>query len=422
MNRLQVWMVWRYLRERRRFLNPNIVLAVLGIALGVAALMISMAVVSGYETTLKTTLINMEGHLMIVRRGGFDDPNDERATLEKIKSVLPTFKAATPFLMVEGLMVHKRKLSGIMLEGVDPRSMSKVVMLERRIVRGRFDLYGENAQGESCREQGCAIPAAIVGKGIARKFQLKIGEVFRLVIPVSRENSIDSFRPKAQKFVVKGVLDLGRSDFDERYIVTDLKSAQSFGEMPGKISGWRFRLGRAKDALAAKTHLEDDLGPNYWVRSWRDPNRNLFEAVRYEKAVIFIIVLLMEIAAAFNVASTLYLIVVRRYSQISILRAMGVSEKFVRRLFSTQGLGIGAAGSLLGVLLGWIGCQIFLKLESVYGLFPGKVYKLDHVNLEIRKSDMLVILAVTVIICYLATLAPARRGAKLNPVEGLRYE
>jgi len=130
----------------------------------------------------------------------------------------------------------------------------------------------------------------------------------------------------------------------------------------------------------------------------------------------------MVVAAAFNVASTLYLIVVRRYSQISILLAMGVRKRFIRLLFSIQGLVIGAAGTLCGLLLGWIGCRIFLWLETMYGLFPGEVYKLDHVDLEIRFADIGSILVVTLGICYLATLAPARRGAKLTPVEGLRYE
>ncbi len=408
-------MVWRYLREGRRFLNPNIILAVTGIALGVAALMISMAVVSGYETTLRDTLVDMEGHLMIVRRGGFARPSQERQVLKKIKSYLPAYKASTPFLMVEGLIVHNKKLSGILLEGVDPKTSAKVIAIQKRIIRGRFDLADEQVNGKR-------IPAAIIGKGIARKFALKFGEIFNLVVPISTGYGTASFTPKVQKFVVRGVLGLGRSDFDDRYIVTDLRSAQNFSDMPGRISGWRIRLAHARDAIPAATALEDQLGPNYWVRSWRDPNRNLFEAVQYEKVVIFIIVLLMEIAAAFNVASTLYLTVVRRYSQMSILRAMGVSKKFVRQLFTTQGLVIGAAGSAFGVLLGWIGCRIFLKLETVYGLFPGKVYKLDHVVLQIRKTDMAVILLVTLVICYVATLAPARRGAKLNPVEGLRYE
>lgn len=432
MRRLQVWMIWRYLREGRRFLSPNILLAVTGIALGVAALMISMAVVSGYQTTLRNTLIDMEGDLMIVRRGGFEHVNHERAVLKRIKSTLPTFKASTPFLVVEGLVVHNKKLSGVMLEGVDESTMNKVIGIQKRIVRGRFDLQGERLSqngagtagnaGEGSVSDGEVIPAAIIGRGIARKFDLKVGQVFNLVVPISSRDNIGSFTPKVQKFVVRGVLDLGRADFDDRYIVTDLKSAQDFGVMPGRISGWRIRLAHAREAIPAEVRLNDKLGPNYWVRSWRDPNRNLFEAVQYEKAVIFIIVLLMEIAAAFNVASTLYLIVVRRYAQISILRAMGVSKKFIRRLFSVQGLFIGVVGCALGVFVGWIGCQIFLKLESVYGLFPGKVYKLNHVVLQIRKTDMAVILIVTLVICYLATLAPARRGAKLNPVEGLRYE
>jgi lipoprotein-releasing system permease protein len=168
--------------------------------------------------------------------------------------------------------------------------------------------------------------------------------------------------------------------------------------------------------------LEHQLGLGFWARSWLETNRNLFQAVKYERIVIFIVVLILVIAAAFNVSSALFLNVVRRYSQIAIMKAMGVRKQFIRRLFTAQGLFVGFIGAVLGILLGLGGCAVFLWAEKKWGLFPGEVYKLDFVQLEVRALDMFLIVLCTMFVCFLATLAPARRGAELQPVEGLRYE
>jgi len=130
----------------------------------------------------------------------------------------------------------------------------------------------------------------------------------------------------------------------------------------------------------------------------------------------------MLVAAAFNVASTLYLSVVKRYAQISLLKAIGADSRFIRQLFTSQGLLVGALGAALGIVWGWLGCRVFLWAERKWGLFPGEVYKLDYVKVEMRPLDIAIILGATILICFVATLAPARRGAKLQPVEGLRYE
>lgn len=406
---LKYWMVLRYLKDGKKYLSLTFVLSVIGVALGVAALVISMAVVSGYETTLRRTVISLQGHMMVMQHGGVE--GDLTESENKIKTVLPEAEQMSRFVIVDGLIAHNKKLSGVLIEGVDESTVSKVLNLQAAITGGAVDLRPENG-----------LPGTLIGKGIAQKFSLKIGDEFKLVIPVSRSKTTEGFKPKMQKFIVRGVLDLGRADFDSRYIITDLVSAQNFGEVQGRISGWRLKLSDYRLAEEGVRRIEEQLKFPYWARSWRDVNRNLFQAVQYERAVIFIIVLLMVVAAAFNVASTLFLSVVRRYSQISILKAMGVTNQFVRELFTRQGLIIGFLGAALGLIMGWGGCRIFLWVERRWSIFPGEVYKLDHVDVEIRLLDVALIILSTMVICYVATLAPARRGAKLLPVEGLKYE
>jgi lipoprotein-releasing system permease protein len=434
---LKFWMVWRYLKEGKKYLSLTFVLSVFGVALGVAALVISMAVVSGYENTLRESVVNLQGHVMVMQHGGIEEGLEEAEN--RIREVVPETQKISRFVIIEGLIAHKKKLNGILLEGLDPKTVFDVTALQKALIAGQIDLaptsvqkpgsihsptssVGSDRSEPADLNSGEILPSAVIGKGIAQKFSLSVGDEFRLVIPISRSKSTEGFRPKAQKFIVRGVVDLGRADYDARYVITDLASAQSFGEVGSRISGWRLMLSDYALADKAVQRIEEQLKFPYWARSWRDVNRNLFQAVQYERAVIFIIVMLMVVAAAFNVASTLFLSVVRRYQQISILKAMGVSNQFVRELFTRQGLIIGFLGVFFGVLMGWGGCQVFLWVQKRWSIFPGEVYKLDHVDLSIRAVDIAVILASTLLICYVSTLAPARRGAKLQPVEGLKYE
>lgn len=410
---IKFWMVLRYLKDGKKYLNLSFVLSVVGVALGVASLVIAMAVVSGYETTLRDSVVNIQGHVVVVRRGGLSEGREQiEAQMRKASKPL---KGLTPFAVVEGLIVHNKKLAGVVLEGFESQTVGDVLSLEKVLTEGQV-FWKSNS------ESSAGVPAALIGKGIANRFGLKTGDEFKLVVPVSSGAVVDGFKPKMQRFKVSGVLDLGRTDYDERYIVTDIATTQKFGEMGEKITGWRMKLDHHDLADEVVAQLKAELGDFFWIRSWKAANQNLFQAVKYERVVIFVIVLLMVIAAAFNVASTLYLSVVKRYAQISLLKAIGVDSRFIRQLFTSQGIVVGVLGAALGMIWGWLGCRVFLWAEKKWGLFPGEVYKLDHVNLEMRTFDILAILGATLLICYLATLAPARRGAKLRPVEGLRYE
>ncbi len=402
----QYWMVLKYLREGRRYLSLNFVLSVIGMALGVAALVISMAIVSGYETTLKRTLIDSFGHLVLVRRG--EPFTIEKDFEQKLRAQAPSIQAMTPFLLVEAIAAKKGHIAGVFLEGMDAETHRSVLSLEKHVTAGNAEVSGATV---------------LMGKELRKNLGLEVGDTFKVVIPVSANASGDRFRPRAMTFTLGGVLDLGRHDFDERYIVVDMGSLQKLIQIENKVTGLRIRLkGDPDQADAVGTALMEKLGYPYWIRSWRDSNRNLFEAIQYEKPVIFVIVSLIVLAAAFNIASSLYVSVLRRYRDISVLKTLGADPKFIRRLFTRQGLIVGAAGAALGVGFGLLFCQVLTFIQSYVNIFPGEVYRIDHVRLEVRWLDLLIIFLVSLVICYISTLSPARKGSKLTTVEGLRYE
>ncbi len=406
--KLRLWMVLRYLRNDRRG-RQTLLLSVLGMSFGVAALVLSMAIVSGYESTLKKSVIDSFGHMVILRKGaGFRAPQEFE---NELRSTVTNIESMTPFLLLEAIMAHNKELGGVVVEGIDLTTYSKVIDLQKHLIDGDFEL--------GLRDK---IPLAIVGKGIQKKFRLKIGDQFRVVLPISAHTGGSQFRSRLQKFVLAGVVDLGRHDFDERYVLTDIDSAQKFADVGSRVSGFRVRLDSADMAETAKSLVEEKFGYPYVARSWFDSNKNIFLAAKYEKVVIFFIVLLMVVAASFNISSSLFVSVLRRYHDISILKAMGASRRFIYWMFAVQGLVIGVLGAFGGIGLGYAICEFFMWVQTKFPLFPAEIYRIDRVNVEIRGADLVLIVVCSMIICFLSSLMPARRGADLYPVEGLRYE
>jgi lipoprotein-releasing system permease protein len=402
-----MWLAWRYLRTGKGLMNLSTRLSMIGLVAGVGSLVIAMAVISGYESTLKRTLIDATSHLVVARTSG-QETRDEFKDL--LKSAGP-FTAFTPFVFLEAVLAHAGKLSGVLVEGVEEATVRQVLRIEARVKAGEFSFAP--IQGAS---------AALIGKGLARKHGLKVGDRFKVVLPVSQEFDRGNVRPRISQFYVSAILDLGRHDFDERYVLTDLKTAQDFAMIGDRVSGYRFRYKDDATPLKIARDLERDFRPRYSVTTWYDINENLFRAVDLEKPVIFFVLLVIVIAAAFNVTSTLFVSVIRRFRDISILKSMGARRRVIIQLFTAQGLLLGFFGSLFGLAFGLLGCGIFTWAQNRWGLFPGEVYKIDHVFLEIRTADLGAILVTTWLICLIATWAPARRGATLPPVEGLRYE
>ena len=260
----------------------------------------------------------------------------------------------------------------------------------------------------------------MVGKELAKKFLLEVGSIFQAVIPRASANSATAFSPRSQKYRVSGILDLGKYDFNERTIVVTARSAQDLAGIGRAYSGLRIKISNPEDARKESFKLTSAFGAPYWTKDWLEVSKNFFSAIELEKIVIFIVMLSIIVVASFNVASSLFVNVMRRFADISILRTLGATQKFIIRLFVAQGLLVGFVGCIVGMALG-VGLALIVA-KSAWVYVPAEIYKFDHLPVEFRLQDMGLIMGSSLLICFLATLDPARRGARMNPVEGLRYE
>ncbi|NCN95746.1 MAG: hypothetical protein GW917_03400, partial [Bdellovibrionales bacterium] len=297
---------WWYLAKAIRsksFFDLTTVLSIVGLTLGVASLVVSMAVFSGYVQTLKSSVQNLFGHIVIFNRG----MGPSSAFEEKMRSSKVPIQARTSFLSVESVLAHKGAMSGVMIEGVDTSTLESVISIRGHLIEGEFLLSPDE-------------PLAVIGKGVATKFGLKVGDQFRVVTPQSVGLDALQLKPKVLKMTVSGILNFGRYDFDSRYILTNIKVAQDYNGRGKQISGMRVRIDDPEEAEAMARVLAAELGDRFWVRDWSEINKTLFEAVGLEKAVIFFLLLILILVACFNLSSQLIVGVVRRYQDIAILK------------------------------------------------------------------------------------------------------
>lgn len=402
------WITLRFILSRNQALSLPSILSLLGMAVGVACLTAAMGVVSGFEATLARTITDVYGHVLIINRS--TSVQNIETIVDRIQKAVPQVETYTPFINVEGVIAHNAELSGIVLQGLDPQTVERVLNLKSRVIRGAFNLKKD---GE--------LPRALIGKGLEKRFKIKIGDTFQVVLPSSNSSST-TFSPRVQKFILSGVLDLGKNEYDERFIVTSLKSAQAFLGVGEAFSGIRVKLKDRDYAPTASLALARELGNSYWINDWTEVNKNLFEAVQLERIVIFFIILIMVVAAAFNISSQLFVGVLQRFTDISILKAIGATPGDIRWIFTLNGLFFGLVGTIAGVILGLIFCGIFILAQKFFVIMPVDVYKIDSIGVDIRMIDLAAIVGSAMLICLVSSLMPAIRGSKLNPVEGLRYE
>jgi lipoprotein-releasing system permease protein len=384
-------------------------LALFGLILGVASLVVSMAVMSGFETTLQKAMTDVSGYVQVVKRSRF--PDDWRELEERIRKTDSKLVSAARFVYVEGIMAHNGQISGVLLEGIDKDRVNQTLNLNSRVKEGSADL-----------SEASDVPLALIGSGLAKKMNLKIGDQFRVVLPIADASDPSSFNRKVGTFKLQGVIELGKFEWNERFIMIDLKVAQEVAAIGDRYTGMMLKFDDAAYAREAGYRISQALGAPYWVRDWRDSNENLFDAVAVERPVIFLVVSIIIFVAAFNISSSLFVNVMQRFKDIAILKTVGVSRKDVIKIFAAQGLILGGAGLLIGFILGLILCVLFNWAQGRLGLISGAVYRVDSIQVSIRFVDTVAICIATMLICFIATLAPARRGADLNPMEGLRNE
>lgn len=402
-----LWVAMKTLRSSQKKTGIASWFSFFGLILGVASMMVAMAVISGFETTLKEAIIDVRGHLIIFKQGrSLEEPKQFEA---RLKAISDEVTATIPFVITEAVAAHKGRLQGVVIQGVEAGAAYNELGIRKRLIEGKFEFPRD--------EDGMGV---VVGKGFSQNFKLKVGDVFRMVLPIANDLNPVDFKRKMGKFRVTGIVDLGKHQYNERYLITDLKIAQDFAMLGGKYLGLMVKVKNSDQARAIGLKIGAELGPRYWVQDWEEDN--LFEAVKIEKPILFMVLLIMVIVAALNISSTLFINVVQRYADIGVMKAMGATQKWIMRIFFSQGLLIGILGNLLGFLLGLIFCGIFILLQKSFGVIDGSVYNVDSISIQIRFLDLFSIFMFTMLICFLSTLAPAWRGAELKPVEGLRYE
>lgn len=406
--KVDFWIAWRLLRSGKSWSGGSILLSFVGLILGVASLVVSMSVISGFEQTLQQSISDVTGHVVVARRGR---AVEDAAELEaRLRSAEPDTRAVVRFMRLEALLTKAGRVHGVIIQGVDPDGRDEVLNLSPRLLSGALDVPSDPAA-----------PRAWIGKGLATQFGLSVGDDFRVVMPVADSVDPERFQRRVAAFRVAGVMDLGKFEWNERYVLTDLDPVVHLADVAERPQGLMLRFSSPEAARGAGFRLAQLLGPGYYVSDWREINEHLFEAIRLEKPVIFFVVFIIVVVAAFNIASTLFVNVLRRTPEFGLLRALGLSRASVLRIVSFQGLIIGALGCVLGIGVGLLLCWGFGWLQTTLGVIEGSVYKLEGIRVQIRWTDLAAVVVSTLSICVVASLAPARRAGRLSPVEGLRH-
>lgn len=405
----------RYLtsRNKRTFISVISLMSVLGVAIGVAALVIVMSVYNGVTQEMREKILGANPHIMIMStQAGAFGPEAAKGrgdVIERIRET-PGVVSATPFLYAEVLLSTPQGATGLVVRGIDPELAAESMPMLRHLESGSVD--------NLAREEGPS--GMLVGHDLARRFHLSVGSRVNLMSPAGQRTTA-GFVPKLRSFRVEGIFKSGMSDFDSRLAYVPIAAAQDLMGYPdGHISGVEAFVEDPYKARDIASGMAASLGAPFYARNWIDMNANLFAALQLERFGMFIVLLMVILVGSFSIITSLVMLVMEKTKDIAILMSMGATGAGVRRIFMLQGAIIGAVGTGIGYVLGIV-LALLLKKYQFIELPPG-VYMMDTLPVIIEPLDLLIIGAVSMLMCFVATIYPARQASRLVPAEALRYE
>ncbi len=409
----------RYLKAKRKSTFVSIItfISTAGVTLGVMALIVVLAVMTGFERDLKEKILGTNAHLVVIRSGA---PMDNyRPMMERLQQ-LPGVQAATPFIYNQVMLSTGRNVSGVVLRGVEPVTDRLVTRLSRSIVQGGTEQL-EPAAGSA------AEPGILIGRELSRHLNLTVGDRVNVVSPIGTITPL-GMMPKLKAFRVVGIFNTGMFEYDSTLAYISLGQAQRFFDLGDTVTGIQLRVADVYGTTELARRINREFGPELYARDWMQMNRNILFALKTEKVVMFIILTLIVLVAAFGIASTLFMVVMEKARDIAILKAMGARSLSIMKIFVLEGLIIGFIGTVLGVLTGLLiahNLELIIDLvQQVTGknFFSKDIYYLDHFPSQVVASDVLIISVTAVLISFVATLYPAWQASKMLPAEALRYE
>ncbi|MBP8981393.1 MAG: lipoprotein-releasing ABC transporter permease subunit [Syntrophobacterales bacterium] len=416
----------RYLRAKRKQVFVSIItfLSIGGIALGVAALIIVLAVMNGFETDLRNKILGMNSHILLMEYAG---PMKNYDQVAKKVSEIGDVAATTPFIYSQAMLKSPNGVTGVVLRGLAPETAFRVISLGK-IREGKTD-YLEPAKRVRLSLPGevAALPGILIGKELAKNLGTYLYDPLTVISPMGISTPMGMI-PKMKRFLVVGIFDSGFYEYDSTLAYISLADAQEFLNMPGVVTGLEIKVHDLYKADTIAANIAKALGHPYWARNWMEMNKNLFAALRLEKRVMFIILSLIVLVAAFNIITTLIMVVMEKSKDIAILKSMGATDRNIMKIFVFQGLIIGAIGTFLGTVGGlsiaFNLADISTFVERLLGIkiLPGDVYYLTELPSKVNFGDVSLIIIGAMTICFLATLYPSRRASQLDPAEALRYD
>jgi lipoprotein-releasing system permease protein len=401
----------RYLRAKQKetFVSLITMLSVAGVAVGVMALIVVIAVMAGFESELKHRILRVESHVVLMRHG--NSFSDYHKILDQVVNT-DGVEAATPFIYTQIMLRSSSRVSGAVLRGIDPESAGGVIkVLENSALLNIEKIrQGDDTTG--------SVPGIILGKELARNLGVGMGNAVYLISSRGMISPM-GYLPAMKRFQVAGLFESGMYEYDGSLAYIHLSDAQKIMHMEDSITGIEVRVNDIYNARKIADKIVAAIGFPYWAKDWMQMNYNLFSALKLEKTVMFIILALIVLVAAFNIASTLIMMVMGKTRDIAILKAMGAMDGSIRKIFIFKGMIIGSVGTTLGVCLGFIICKLLEKYKFIE--LPGDVYYISTLPVRLETLDVFIIAAAAMVICFVATLYPARQASKLNPVEAIRY-
>lgn len=398
----------RYLKAKRqqKFISLITVISVLGVAVGVLALIVVLSVYTGFTQGLRDQIIGINAHVLVQSYGGsINNVDHVLERLETTKGVV----AATPYVYGQALITSSNNSTGIVLRGIDPTSAAKVITIDKVMQMGRLtDL--QNTIG---------FPSIILGVELAKSLRVTVGDKVRLISPNGPLSPM-GILPKIKTCLLVGIFETGMYEYDSTIGYTNLATARTLTGLDKGVHGIEVKVEDVDTADQTADAVEKTLGPGYSVRDWMQINQNLFAALKLEKVGIFIALDLIILVAALNIISALIMVVMEKTRDIAILKSMGATTGSIMRIFFYQGAVIGLCGTTLGVISGLTVCGILKRYKIIE--LPSNVYPMSTMPITVVPFDVILIAVSAILITLLATLYPSWKASKIRPAEALTYE
>ncbi len=406
----EAFISWRYLRSKRKgvFVSLITLISISGITLGVMALIIVLAVMTGLTGELRDKILGTHSHIMIFERGGW---------IREYAELMPKIARAehvvgvAPFIFRQVMIQSDQTSAKAMVKGVDAQAEQTTSELGGHVTSGALDFFDPSPSSPG--------RGILLGTVLAKTLGVAVGSTVTLTAPMQDSSSRWPI-PKQQMFQVSGIFDYGMHEYDSGLAYISLSAAQEYFQTDRQVSGIEVKVDNIFTARRVAEDLQKILGPVYSARDWSELNKNLFAVFGLYKKAMFLMLTLMVVVACLNIASSLILMVMEKNRDIAILKTMGASAASIMKLFVMQGLFIGLTGTGAGCLLGFIVCRVADTYRLIH--LEGGVYYLNYLPFRMTPLDMTLVAVSSLVICFLATLYPARQAAKLDPAVALRCE